>query len=100
MTTHLCGAGLAFLGFGFSLIIGLFTGNSFVTIVFRALIVLFFAYIFGCIMSLIGQKIVHDNFQTEIDAVEAVQREPSENMEQQLESEQKELEQVQTVSAV
>ena len=66
MPTHLCGAGLAFLGFSVSLIIGLWINNPFVTVVLRALCVLVLFYILGCLLSVIGQKVIQENFEKEI----------------------------------
>ena len=68
MPTHLCGAGLAFLGFSVSLIIGLWVNNPFVTVVLRALWVLVLFYVLGCVLSVIGQKAVQENFDKEIEA--------------------------------
>ena len=62
MNIHLCGAGMAFLGFGASLIIGLYAGNPYTTVVLRALTVMFFFYTLGCILAAIGHKIVRENF--------------------------------------
>ena len=66
MPTHLCGAGLAFLGFSVSLIIGLWVNNPFVTVILRALCVLVLFYILGCLLSVIGQKVIQENFEKEI----------------------------------
>ena len=69
MTVHVCGAGMACLGFCCSLVIGLLAGNSFVTIVSRAVVVLAMFYVFGCILAGIGQKVIQQNFDREVEAV-------------------------------
>ena len=56
---------MAFLGFGASLIIGLHAGNPYITIVLRALTVMFFFYVLGCILAAIGHRIVRENFDNE-----------------------------------
>ena len=68
MITHLCGAGLGFLGFSASLIIGLYVNNSFVEVILRALFVLLAFYILGYILALMGLKIIQENFDNEIEA--------------------------------
>lgn len=65
MTIHLCGAGLAFLGFGLSLIIGLWVDNPFITVVSRSLVVLVVFYVLGYLLALIGQKVIVSNFERE-----------------------------------
>ena len=70
MPTHLCGAGLAFLGFSVSLIIGLWVNNPFVTVILRALWVLVLFYILGCLLSVIGQKVVKENFEKEVEILQ------------------------------
>jgi hypothetical protein len=67
LNIHLCGAGMAFVGFGASLIIGLYAGNPYNAIVLRALTVMFFFYILGCILAAIGHKIVRENFDNEVE---------------------------------
>ena len=71
MTTHLCGAGMAFLGFGLSLIIGLWVENSFVTVVSRGIVVLFLFYIIGCFLAGLGQKVIVENFEAEAEVIKA-----------------------------
>ena len=71
MTTHLCGAGMAFLGFSLSLIIGLWVNNPFTTVVSRSLVVLFFSYILGLILAGIGQKVIVENFEVERESLTA-----------------------------
>lgn len=65
MTVHWCGAGLALLGFSLSLVIGLWVGNPFVTLVWRSLVVLVAFYILGCLLATIGQKAIVENFEKE-----------------------------------
>ncbi len=71
MMTQLCGAGMAFVGFSISLIIGLYAGNSYITIVSRSLGVMAVFYILGCILSLIGQKVIRENFDDEVERLAA-----------------------------
>ena len=76
MTNHVCGAGMAFLGFSLSLIIGLLVGNSFVAVVTRAVVVLFLFYVLGCLLAGLGRKVILQNFQAETEAIaEAIERE-------------------------
>ncbi|MBN1764426.1 MAG: hypothetical protein JW860_04145 [Sedimentisphaerales bacterium] len=65
MTTHICGAGMAFLGFSLSLIIGLCVGNSFITIIIRALYIMFGFYLLGFFLASLGQKVIEENFESE-----------------------------------
>jgi len=67
MNIHSCGGGLAFLGFAVSMIIGLQAENSFVTIVIRSVLVLVIFYPLGCILAALGQKVVRDHFEHEIE---------------------------------
>ena len=83
MTAHVCGAGMAFLGFSLSLIIGLWVNNPFTTVVSRSLVVLFFSYIFGLMLAGIGQKVIVENFEAERETLAA----KSEQSDQQLGSE-------------
>jgi hypothetical protein len=71
LTAHVCGAGMAFLGFSLSLIIGLWVNNPFTTVVSRSLVVLFFSYIFGLMLAGIGQKVIVENFEAERDMLAA-----------------------------
>ena len=71
MTAHVCGAGMAFLGFSLSLIIGLWVNNPFTTVVSRSLVVLFFSYILGLILAGIGQKVIIENFDIERESLTA-----------------------------
>ena len=70
MPTYLCGAGLAFLGFSVSLIIGLWVNNPFMTVVMRGLYVMVLFYILGCVLAVIGQKVVKENFQKQMEIAE------------------------------
>ena len=79
MPTHLCGAGLGFLGFSVSLIIGLWINNPFVTVVLRAVWVLVLFYILGCMLSVIGQKVIKENFAKEIKAFQESPSKPVPN---------------------
>ena len=71
MTTNLFGASLGFLGFTLSLIIGLWVGNPFVTVVLRALLVLILFYPLGCLLAGLGQKTIQQNFDSHVDAFNA-----------------------------
>ncbi|MCP4710253.1 MAG: hypothetical protein GY869_16640 [Planctomycetes bacterium] len=66
MPNHQCGAALSLVGFGISLIIGLWVDNPFVTVVLRGLWVLVLFYILGCLLSVIGQKVIQENFENEV----------------------------------
>jgi len=66
MTTHLCGAGMGFVGFSVSLVIGLWADNSYITVVSRALGVMFVFYVIGCILAVLGQKVIQENFDDEV----------------------------------
>ena len=68
--TQICGAGFAFLGFAVSLIIGLWTGNCFVTVVLRALAVMAVFYLVGLLLALVGQKAVQEHFEGELARLE------------------------------
>lgn len=88
MTAHVCGAGMAFLGFSLSLIIGLWVNNPFTTVVSRSLVVLFFSYILGLILAGIGQKVIIENFDTERESLtaqaeQAARQQEDESAEQQ-----------------
>ena len=75
MMTQLCGAGMAFVGFSLSLIIGLYVGNSYITIVWRSLGVMAVFYILGCILSSIGQSVIRENFDDEVERLAAESQE-------------------------
>lgn len=62
---HVCGAGFAFMGFSLSLIIGLWVDNTFVTLVLRSLFIMLIFYVLGCVLFLLGQKAVQENFDNE-----------------------------------
>jgi hypothetical protein len=67
LSPHVCGAGIAFLGFGLSLVIGLWVNNPFNTLVLRSLVVLLVFYIIGYILAALGQKAIQENVDTEIE---------------------------------
>ena len=83
MPTQLCGAGLAFLAFSVSLIIGLWVNNPFVTVVLRALWVLALFYILGCLLSIIGQKVIQENFNKETQALQEKDQDSTNTQQQQ-----------------
>ena len=62
---------MAFLGFAVSLVIGLWVGNPFITVVTRALAVLFLFYILGCVLAGLGQKVIVENFEIEAEIINA-----------------------------
>ena len=66
MTTKLCAAAMALLGFSTSMFIGLWVDNPFITVVMRSLGVLILFYILGYFLAGIGQKVVEENFNNEI----------------------------------
>lgn len=74
MPTHICGAGLGFLGFAVSLIIGLYVNNSFTTVVLRALAVLGVFYVLGVALAALAQRAVQENFENEIATGRAKER--------------------------
>ncbi len=65
MSTQLCAAALAFLAFTTSMIIGLWVNNPFVTVIGRSILVMFIFYALGAVISLIGQKVIRENFDAE-----------------------------------
>ena len=66
MSSHqVCGAGFAFIGFSVSLIIGLWVDNPFVTVVLRSLFIMLMFYVLGCVLFVLGQKAVQENFDHE-----------------------------------
>lgn len=69
MNIHLCGAGLGFIGFGMSLIIGLYAQNPYNTVVIRSLFIMLIFYILGTVLSAIGNKVIQQNFNDEIDTL-------------------------------
>lgn len=62
MINNICAAALAFLGFSTSLLVGLCVGNSFVTVVSRALIVMAAFFILGRVLAALGTKVIQENF--------------------------------------
>jgi hypothetical protein len=73
MTTHVCAAGMAFLGFGCALVIGLSVGNPFVTVVTRGVVVLVAFYGLGFVLGSVGQKVVQDDFDKQANALRTAQ---------------------------
>ena len=66
LTIHLCGAGLGFLGFAISMIIGLVVNNPFTTLVLRSLFILLVFYLLGCLLAFLGNLIIKENFEQSI----------------------------------
>lgn len=56
---------MAFLAFTTSMIIGLYVDNPFTTVIGRSVLCLFVFYILGAILSVIGQKVIKENFDAE-----------------------------------
>ena len=65
LATQLCAAAMAFLAFTTSMIIGLYVDNPFTTVIGRSVLCLFVFYILGAILSVIGQKVIKENFDAE-----------------------------------
>jgi hypothetical protein len=65
---QLCAAGLALLAFSVSLIIGLWVNNPFTTVVQRSIVALIVFYIFGYVLSVLGRKVIQENFESKIKA--------------------------------
>ena len=65
LATQLCAAAMAFLAFTTSMIIGLWVNNPFVTVIGRSIMVMFIFYALGAILSLIGQKVIRENFDAQ-----------------------------------
>ena len=65
MPTHLCAAGMAFLGFSICMFIGLWVDNTFETVVMRSLVVLTLFYLLGLVLSTVGQKVIVEQFDAE-----------------------------------
>ena len=77
MSSHqVCGAGFAFIGFSLSLIIGLWVDNTFVTVVLRSLFIMLVFYVLGCLLFMLGQKAVQENFDQETQKILARQQAP------------------------
>lgn len=81
---QICGAAFALLAFASSLVIGLLVENSFVTLVLRALAALLVFYFLGCLLAVLGQRVIHENFQQE--KQRWLQRHPEAAPKQQTES--------------
>jgi hypothetical protein len=62
---HVCSAGLALLAFSVSLIIGLWVNNPFITVVQRSVFVLVLFYPMGYVLSVLGQKVIKENFDNQ-----------------------------------
>lgn len=69
MSTQLCAAALAFLAFAISMIIGLYVDNPFPTVVVRSILMMFVFFMLGAVLSLIGQKVIRENFDAEADTL-------------------------------
>ncbi len=75
MSSHqVCGAGFACIGFSLSLIIGLWVDNTFVTVVLRSLFIMLVFYVLGCLLFMLGQKAVRENFDQETQKILARQQ--------------------------
>jgi tetrahydromethanopterin S-methyltransferase subunit C len=61
---------MACLGFSLTLIIGLWVDNPFITVVQRAIVVLVIFYVIGCLLSVLGQKVIDENFEAESKAIQ------------------------------
>ena len=61
---------MAFLAFTVSLIIGLYVDNPFVTVIGRSILVMFIFYMLGAMLSIIGQKVIKENFDAQADALQ------------------------------
>ena len=68
MSIHLCGAGMAFMGFAATLVIGLWVNNPFITVIQRGLLVLVLFYPLGCLLAALGQKVVKENFDAHVES--------------------------------
>jgi hypothetical protein len=62
---HVCAAGLALLAFSVTLIIGLWVNNPFITVVQRSVVVLLVFYPLGYLLSVLGQKVIQENFNNQ-----------------------------------
>lgn len=70
LTVRLCAAGLSFVAFATALMIGLVSGNDYLTIVTRALTSMFVFYVLGTILGRIGQIAIEESFEREKQAIE------------------------------
>lgn len=66
------------MGFSMSLVIGLIAQNDYITVVGRALAVMGLFYIMGSILSIIGQKVVQENFDKNVQATHPIEGEVKE----------------------
>ncbi len=71
LTVRLCAAGLSFVAFATALVIGLLSDNDYITIVTRALTIMFVFYFLGNIIGRIGQIAIEESFEREKAAIEA-----------------------------
>ena len=62
---------MGLLGFSFSLVIGLWVQNPFATVVLRAVAALVIFYILGAVLSVIGQKVILEDFNRQTQARQA-----------------------------
>lgn len=58
------------MAFSVSMFVGLFVGNDFITVVSRSIVALFVFLVLGMVVSMIGQKIVLENFKAETKALD------------------------------
>ena len=83
LSVHLCGAGMAFIGFSLSLIIGLWVNNTFITVVLRSLFVMLVFYLMGFLLAHLGQKTVQENFDNEREQLNKTAKEEDQQISQQ-----------------
>ena len=69
LQTQICAAAMAFLAFTVSMIIGLVVDNPFVTVIGRSIVVMFIFYALGAVLSMIGQKVIQENFEAQADTL-------------------------------
>ena len=72
--TRLCGAAMGLLGFSASLIIGLAVDNPFIVVVLRSLWVMALFFLVGSVLSVLGQKVVQEHFETTKEELRARQK--------------------------
>ena len=70
LTNKLCAAALGCLGFGLSLIIGLYVDNPFETVILRAVAVLAVFAVLGYVLASLGSKAVQENFDNAMEIAE------------------------------
>ncbi len=81
VSATVCGAGLGFLAFGISLLIGLWVDNPFITLVTRALKLLVIFFFIGSILGHLGLKVIHENYE-QLRAEDELEAEEIENLPQ------------------